>query len=113
MPARVGMLHRNMTLLMLNDHKLYYIERVRRRKHIQGLITVNSTKRSREMVLIYLMSMSIVPACVPGHRVPAWSLRKPEEGVGIFGTGVTGRGQLLGRCYDLSLGPLSARAEAP
>lgn len=109
MPARAGTLHHNTTLLMLNDHKLYYIERVRRRKHIQGLITVNPTKGSRETVLIYLMSMSIVP----GHRVPVWSLRKPEEGVGFFGTGVTGRGQLLGGCYDLSLGPLSARAEAP
>lgn len=62
MPARAGTLHHKMTLLMLNDHRPYYIERVRRRKHIQGLITVNSTKGSRETVLIYLMSMSIVLA---------------------------------------------------
>lgn len=58
------------------------------------------------MVLIYLMCKSILPACVSGHGVPTWSLWKPGEGTGFFGTGITGRGQLPCGCCELNLGPV-------
>ena len=49
-------------------------------------------------------------ACFTLYHVCAWTLRRPEEGVGSPGSGVTDScGATPLRCWELNLGPLECQ----
>ena len=56
--------------------------------------------------MCHLMCVDILPACMSVHRVLPGALRRPEEGVGSPGTGITDGCEPPCGCWESNPGPL-------